>query len=206
MASLSRLASGRQSNRLMRRSRIIKASRKARSISSGVPVTTARIGNAPMRRHRLARPDGTHLLGRVVADREHEIHLGRSGFCELIPVLAAQALRRKMSEFDLLERLGPNPPGGVAARTVGGERRLALAVEDRLGHDRTRRIAGAQEEHVVASVRGHYFLAAASGAQHSGPQHDRSATLFSGRLSSRTANTSHSLPSGSFTQALSCSA
>src|SRR5215469_13987098 len=46
------------------------------------------IGNAPMGSHWLTRPDRTNFLGRLVADGEDEVQLGRVRFGELIPRLA----------------------------------------------------------------------------------------------------------------------
>src|SRR5882724_12985335 len=48
-----------------------------------------RIGNAPVRRHRLARPHGTNFVCGVVADGENKIHFRDAGFCELVPAFAA---------------------------------------------------------------------------------------------------------------------
>ncbi len=41
---------------------------------------------------------------------------------------------------------------GIAARRESAKTALAFAVKDRLGQDRARRIAGAQEQHVVGRV------------------------------------------------------
>ncbi len=43
------------------------------------------IFDAPMRRHRMARPDRTGLAGRAVANREHEIHHRRIGTGKFSP-------------------------------------------------------------------------------------------------------------------------
>src|SRR5262249_40894230 len=50
------------------------------------------IGNAPMRRHRLAGPHRTDLAGRVVADGEGKIERGRAGLRDLVPRLRTKAL------------------------------------------------------------------------------------------------------------------
>src|SRR5262249_38771661 len=52
---------------------------------------------------------------------------------------------------------------GLAASTVGAERRAADLVEDRLSYDRARRIAGAQEEDVERLVRHACGLGRAAG-------------------------------------------
>ena len=43
------------------------------------------IGEAPMRGHGLALPDGADLFRRVVADGEHKIEFRRAGCGELVP-------------------------------------------------------------------------------------------------------------------------
>src|SRR3981081_4380953 len=50
-----------------------------------------RIGNAPMARHRLARPDRTSLARGVVADGEDEIENRRARVGEFTPGLGAKA-------------------------------------------------------------------------------------------------------------------
>ena len=44
-----------------------------------------RIRDAPMRRHRLARPDGADFAGGVVAHGDDEIHLRRIGLSKPLP-------------------------------------------------------------------------------------------------------------------------
>ena len=51
-----------------------------------------RVGHAPMRRHRLARPDGTHFARRAVADGDHEIQRWGAGRGELVPGLGTKRL------------------------------------------------------------------------------------------------------------------
>ena len=54
-------------------------------------VGLGRIGNSPMRRHRLAGPDRAGFAGRIVADGEDEIELRRTGLGELVPGFGAEA-------------------------------------------------------------------------------------------------------------------
>src|SRR5271165_2207533 len=58
------------------------------------------IGNAPVRRHRLARPDRAYFLRGVVADGEDEVHLRRAGSSELVPTLAVQSMGGQVSPLD----------------------------------------------------------------------------------------------------------
>jgi hypothetical protein len=62
---------------------------KARSLSTSEPSTAA--DPRSMRGHRLAWPERARSAGRAVADREHEIHLGRPRSRELVPVLRTEA-------------------------------------------------------------------------------------------------------------------
>src|SRR5712692_5743370 len=92
MASLSKLDRGRQSSGLILRSRIMKASRKARSICSGVPATAAGSG-MPVRGHRLTGAFRADFLCGVVANGEDEVHFCRTRLRELEPILATESLR-----------------------------------------------------------------------------------------------------------------
>ena len=91
----SSVAIGRLTKSLMRFSRRRRRRRKAARSRLACPSTAAGSGNAPMRRHRLARPDRTDFAGGVVADGEDEIQRRRAGCGELVPALGAQPLGRK---------------------------------------------------------------------------------------------------------------
>ena len=65
------------------------------------------IGNAPVRGHGLAGPDGTDFARGVVANGENKIEFGRAGLRKFIPILAAQTGDRQASEFELPERERP---------------------------------------------------------------------------------------------------
>src|SRR2546429_132785 len=56
------------------------------------PFHLGRVLDAPMRGHRVAGPDRAGFAGRVVANGEDEIHLGRTGFAEYVPRLRAEAV------------------------------------------------------------------------------------------------------------------
>lgn len=66
------------------------------NLSSVRPLDRRRIGNAPMRRYRLSRPDRAGLGRRLIAHREDEIHLGRVGFGEFAPAFGMQTLNRQI--------------------------------------------------------------------------------------------------------------
>src|SRR5581483_8347179 len=80
-----------------------------------------RIGNAPMGRHRLSRPEGARFPGRVVADREHEIERGRAGLGELAPRFRPEAGRVVAEAPQQRDRLRMHLALGLASGTVGGE-------------------------------------------------------------------------------------
>src|SRR5262249_18735955 len=115
-----------------------------------------RIGNAPMRRHRLAGPHRTDFARRVVADGEGEIERRRAGLGELIPRLRTKARRVVAEALQELDCVRVYFALRLAARTVGMEFTGAELVQDGLGHDRARRVAGAQEQNVERM--GHRYL------------------------------------------------
>ena len=77
-----------------------------------VPCDGRGILDAPVRRHRLAGPDGASLAGGAVADREHEIHNRGAGIGELVPALRAKALGRVSERVQHLQREGIHVPLG----------------------------------------------------------------------------------------------
>src|SRR5260370_20438606 len=81
------------------------------------------VGNAPMRRHGLTRPQWTDLIRCVVADCEDEIKRGGIRLRELIPGLAPEVLSTQTRVLDLAEGLGPHRTGRVTSRTVGADGR-----------------------------------------------------------------------------------
>ena len=95
------------------------------------------VGDSPMRRHGLTRPQRTHLVRCVITDCEDEIERGGIGLRKLLPGLAPEVLSAQTRVLDLAEGLGPNRTGRVTSGTVGGEGRHPFAVHDGLGHDRT---------------------------------------------------------------------
>ena len=94
MASPSRLDKGKHKNRLIRRSRIMKASRNAFLYLFRRTCHGGGVRHSPVGSHRLAWPDGTNFFGRIVTDREHKMKFrcARSG--KLVPILAASAVAR----------------------------------------------------------------------------------------------------------------
>ena len=108
------------------------------------------IRHAPVRRHRLARPEG-RLFGRgLVADSEDEVHTRRIDGGELAPILASQSLRGYpglLQEFDgeRIDGAFRVAAGAEGAELAAGNRRV---IGHRLGQDRSRRIPGTQEQDV----------------------------------------------------------
>ena len=105
-----------------------------------------------MRKGGVAQPDGTGFAGGVVADGDDDVHVWRAFKRELVPALAADV--RHVITDGLCQLGGHRLHGtaGVAARTERVEAALSQHVEDRLGHDAARGVAGAQEQHVVGVV------------------------------------------------------
>src|SRR5262245_51865840 len=104
-----------------------------------------RICNTPVRRHRLARPGRADLAGRVVTYREHEVERRSSGLSEFVPALAAQPARLVPACTQHLERHRMDLTVRIAACTVGLKTSVPGAIQDRLGEDAARGIAGAEE-------------------------------------------------------------
>src|SRR5262249_49625656 len=101
------------------------------------------IGNTSMRCHRLAGPDRTGFPRSVVTNSENEVERRRAGLGELIPPLRTKA-RRVISEA-LQEFDGARVHSALRLATgaVGTEFTCTELVQDGLGHDRARRVAGA---------------------------------------------------------------
>ena len=70
---------------------------------------------------------------------------------EFVPTFASQAERRKMSRFQLPQRLGSNGSGRMASGAITSEAWPALLVKDCLSHDGASRVPGAQKQYVVMS-------------------------------------------------------
>lgn len=130
----------------------------------------SRIGNAPMRRYRLARPDRTGLFGRVITNGEDEVQLRCSRARKLSPVLASQGFDWHIRSLKQLERFGPHPACWVAPRAICGEGRRSLFIENGLGHNRTRGISSTKKQNVVVFRHVRQL-------QQEGPQHSFAAGL-----------------------------
>src|SRR5262249_20953783 len=106
------------------------------------------VWHAPMRRHRLARPDGTDCVRAIVTDSEHEVELRCIGFRELIPRFRAQARDVVMHLAQQIERERIDRAGRLAAGGIGAKFFSPFLIQDALGYDRARRVASAEEQYV----------------------------------------------------------
>jgi hypothetical protein len=66
------------------------------------------ICDTPMGRQRLSRPNRAHFLGRVIANAEDKIELGRARLSKFIPTLAAKTVPGHTGNFKLPERFRPD--------------------------------------------------------------------------------------------------
>src|SRR4029078_13566103 len=89
-----------------------------------------RIGNPPVRGHRLSGPERTGFSGGVVADGKDEIERGRAWFGELVPRLGAKAARVVPEALQQLSCFGMHLAFRQAARAEGLEFSQADFVED----------------------------------------------------------------------------
>jgi hypothetical protein len=110
-----------------------------------------RIRHAPVRGHGPARPHRADLVCRVVADRDDEIELHCARRRKFIPALAARFGRGDLQVREQLERERVDASARETARAVRAEPALAPMVQQRLGEDAPRRVAGAQEEDIEES-------------------------------------------------------
>src|ERR1700756_1942855 len=97
----------------------------------------------------LARPHGTNLVGRVVANGKDEIHFRRAGFRKLIPALTAQIGNWKPDYFQLLDRVRIYTARGMASRAVSGEIRTSFLIQNGFRENRTCGVAGTEKQHVA---------------------------------------------------------
>ncbi len=103
------------------------------------------IGHSPVGGDGLAGPDGADFFGRVIANGEDEVEVGRAGLGKLIPGFAAQTFDRNAGGGDLAQGFRANGPGGMTAGAVGGEGGRAFAVEDGFREDGAGGVAGAEK-------------------------------------------------------------
>src|SRR5438445_6652189 len=80
-----------------------------------------RVGNSPVRRQRLPRPEWADFLCGVVADGNDEIERGSLGLGKLVPTLASQTVCRHTGSLKLRDRLWSNCARRMAPGTVGGK-------------------------------------------------------------------------------------
>ena len=90
-------------------------------------------------------PAGTRLASGLVAYRDHEVHVRSIGNCVLIPAFAAQALDGEAEPFDLFDRKGMHRAAWMASCAVGAKPASAGGVEDGLGNNAARGVAGAKK-------------------------------------------------------------
>ena len=132
--------------------------RAKRGVESLIPFGLAasrcrRIFHAPMVRNGLSRPDRTDLARRLVANRDDEVELDACGCSKFIPTLAPRADRGNLLLREQLERERIHAAGWMAASAARAKASVAPVIQHRLGKNAPRRIAGAQEKHVVRALR-----------------------------------------------------
>jgi hypothetical protein len=101
--------------------------------------------------HRIARPHRADLTRRLVAHGEDEIHHRRAGAGEFIPAFAAQPAGPKMQLFERSKGQLMSDTFADTAGAVAFEPALASMIDQHLGEDAARRIAGAEQQHIVSS-------------------------------------------------------
>ena len=72
------------------------------------PANGGRVGDAPMRGHRLTGPYRADLFGGVVTDGQDEVQFGGSGLGEFIPGFAVKTPSWDACDFELSQSFGAN--------------------------------------------------------------------------------------------------
>src|SRR5688572_10370206 len=95
----------------------------AKSVDLGgfIPAFSGGVCNAPMRSHRLPRPDGTYFTGGVIANGKYKVHYRRTGLRELAPVLAARLFHGDAHTLQNIQGIGINPACRHASRAKSPE-------------------------------------------------------------------------------------
>src|SRR5690554_6092783 len=88
-----------------------------------------RIFETPMRRSRLAGPNGAYFACCAIAHGNDEIHLRGTRYRELIPTFAAQIFERITQHLDFLNRKGVNRRTGVTAGAISMKTPLSQTVQ-----------------------------------------------------------------------------
>src|SRR6266403_3443534 len=140
---------------LMRLSSARSASRNALHRSTSVPSIAAGSGAPQCAVMGLPGQIGADLAGSLIADGEHEIHFRRAGLGELVPSLAAHTGRSQVQSFQQLDRERMHAAAREAAGAVTLEPSLAPMLDQRLGENASRRVAGAEKQDVVGARRRH---------------------------------------------------
>ena len=151
-ARRSSAARGRARKRLIRRSRIKNASRKARSISAASPRTAAGSGTPQCAVMGCPGQSGQISLAALSQTVKTKCIAGAPGRANSSQLLLRRPAVDMRGHRKLLQSFGANRPRRMTSGAVGGEGGLSFVVEDCLRHDRTRRVSRAQKQNVVVSI------------------------------------------------------
>src|SRR5579864_3230543 len=117
----------------------------------------------------MPRPERTDFAGGLVTHRDDEVHVWCIRFRELIPRLAAEIRQFVARLHDLFNCERIDPSGRMTASTECTKATSPQRSEQRFCHHAARRVAGAEEQHVVRPVaheRLRNEIVEAVGAQH----------------------------------------
>jgi hypothetical protein len=137
----------------MRRKSIRYASLKATATSASVPVAAAGSGMAPMRGHRLTRPHRASFASGIVADCKNEVESGCARRRELAPRFRTKTRGVIIDSSQQSNRFRVNAALWLAAGTVGAKPFCTELVQDGFRHDRARRVARAEKQHIEGTIR-----------------------------------------------------
>ena len=129
-----------------------KASRNAAAISASSPSTAAGSGTPQCAVIGWPGQTGQTSFAALSQTVNTKSSGGAPGAANSSQLLERKPSVGKPSRSQQRERLRMHRALGLRARRIGDELALADLVQDRLGQDRARRIAGAEEQHVVGTI------------------------------------------------------
>ena len=111
----------------------------------GAPHKCCWIFEVPVSRDRVSWPAGTRFASGLIAYRDHEFHVRSIGDRVFIPALAAEAVDGEAEPFNLFDRKRMHRAARMATCAVGVKPARAGRVENCLGNNAARRVAGAKK-------------------------------------------------------------
>lgn len=113
----------------------------------------SRVRDSPLCACRMPRPYWADFFCRTVTHGEDEVDSRSIRSCELVPRLTPEFSRLEVSRFEFSQCFWSHRTCGTASGAVRREPGFAPRIHDAFRHNRTGRVAGAKEQHVVVIRR-----------------------------------------------------